>query len=143
MRIGVTGTTKGAMPQQLAELSKLLHSFSFTELHHGDAIGVDAQAHSIVSEIRDDGDYRVPRITIHPPDNDVKRAFCEGADEVWLPKPYLKRDTDVASNSDLLIAVPDTREEQLRSGTWATVRRARQLGRLIIRISPGGVIELG
>jgi hypothetical protein len=49
---------------------------------------------------------------------------------------------DIVVESELLIATPKEVKEQLRSGTWATVRRARKVGIPIILITPdGGTID--
>jgi predicted Rossmann fold nucleotide-binding protein DprA/Smf involved in DNA uptake len=131
---------------QEERLRELLYSWEFTELHHGDAIGVDELAHKMAAARRNALARAGTRLTIisHPPVNDSKRAFCEDADEVCVPKDYLERDRDIAAESDVLIALPSTADEQRRSGTWATVRYARKLGRvLIIRINPDGSVTFG
>lgn len=47
-------------------------------------------------------------------------------------KPYLERNKDIANEGiDGLIAAPSGWVEELRSGTWATVRYARKLKRTI------------
>lgn len=127
-------------------LRVLLLSFSFSELHHGDCMGVDALTHAIALAKRVTTSTRpaLPVIHIHPPVNPAQRAFCGGDDVIIHPeKPYLERDRDVAA-VDILIAVPHTAAELVRSGTWATVRIARSLRTvLIIRINPDGTIEFG
>ena len=45
MKIGFTGTQKGMTHHQLIKLLDELCSYSNIELHHGDCIGADAQAH--------------------------------------------------------------------------------------------------
>ena len=48
------------------------------------------------------------------------------------PKPYLKRNEDIVNKCDVLIACPiDKNKEILRSGTWATIRKARKLNKTI------------
>lgn len=41
-----------------------------------------------------------------------------------VPGGYLKRDDALVEGADLLLAFPETMHEKLRSGTWATIRRA-------------------
>ncbi len=41
---------------------------------------------------------------------------------------YLKRDSFTVSKIDRLLAFPRTSKSELRSGTWATIRRARDAG---------------
>lgn len=47
-----------------------------------------------------------------------------------MPKgtDYMARNDRMVELAELLVAFPSTREEQQRSGTWATVRRARKRG---------------
>ncbi len=56
-------------------------------------------------------------------------------------KPYLERNRDIVDASEVLIACPSTREEVMRSGTWATVRYARKKGMKITLIFRDGTCE--
>jgi cytosine/uracil/thiamine/allantoin permease len=75
---------------------------------------------------------------------DAKRAFCDrrwsaAADFTVLePGPYLWRNHQIVDATAALLACPFEFEEQLRSGTWATVRYARTLGRPIRFFWPDG-----
>lgn len=40
---------------------------------------------------------------------------------------FLDRDDAMVEEGDILVAFPFSRKEQMRSGTWATVRRARKI----------------
>lgn len=54
-------------------------------------------------------------------------------------KPPLERDEDIAIDCDVLVACPRGPESTLpRSGTWATIRRARKWKRRIIIVWPDG-----
>jgi predicted Rossmann fold nucleotide-binding protein DprA/Smf involved in DNA uptake len=55
------------------------------------------------------------------------------------PLPYLERNHAIVNESDFLIAAPDG-PETLRSGTWATVRYARKVGKRVLVIMPNGEI---
>jgi hypothetical protein len=141
MRLGVTGTRHGITNQQLLRLQDLIISSAATELHHGDCQGADAVAHFTVLNSRAgrlvSGFPRIDLI-VHPPDRDAWRAFCQGYDFIRDPLPYLARDDALVNESDLLIAAPRTTVEETRSGTWATVRRARKQYLPIIIVSPDG-----
>jgi hypothetical protein len=120
MIIGYTGTQAGMSDRQMSALYthlSLLHPGS--EFHHGDCIGGDEEAHGIAMSFG-------LRIVIHPPINSRKRAFCKGAAVVLEPKDYIPRNHDIVDAIELLIAAPKTDGEELRSGTWATVRYARK-----------------
>ena len=116
--VGFTGTQEGMSYEQTNALRQAL--IGATELHHGDCIGADAQAHDIAREI---GGIR---IVIHPPTDPSRRAFKRG-DIIREPKPYLERNHDIVDESASLIAAPKSDVEELRSGTWATVRYARKM----------------
>lgn len=120
-RVGVTGSANGCTAAQEQTLRVLLGRFALpAELHHGDCIGVDALANTIARSLG-------WRTVGHPPTNRLRRAFCR-VDE-WRPAaPYLERNQHIVEACEVLIAVPHT-SEMLRSGTWATVRRARKLER--------------
>lgn len=62
-------------PEQRAALVQLLVGLQPTELHHGDCVGADADAHRLARE-----HLTTTRIVVHPPDNPVKRASCHGVD---------------------------------------------------------------
>ena len=134
MSLGFTGTQTGLTKAQAKNLKKALESFSEShdDFHHGDCIGADKEAHDIARALS----YR---IILHPPTSPLKRAFCD-SDICRDPLSYLERNTEIAKESDILIACPKEREEQLRSGTWSTVRRARKQNRNILILFPDGFI---
>lgn len=135
-RIGFTGTQEGTtdIQRRLFELLyRHLARSSETEFHHGDCIGADEQADFIVSTL---GAYRVS----HPASNANKRAWTK-ADEERKPKPYLERNRDIVADTQVLIAMPKGKEE-LRSGTWATIRYARKAGKPIYIIYPNGAVHI-
>jgi len=45
-------------------------------------------------------------------------------------KPFIERDHDIVDETEAMIAVSRTYEEQTRSGTWTTVRYAKAQGRI-------------
>lgn len=130
MIVGVTGTRAGCTTLQKRLLTQWMPEI--TELHHGDCIGVDAEAHALALR------YEIP-IVIHPPTNPTYRAWCEGAILVHPEKPYLVRDHDIVDICELLLGVPKG-PEKLRSGTWATIRYARKINRPRSIIHTGGII---
>lgn len=147
MKVGFTGTQKGMSKEQrraLAQTFKELYiDNDFDEFHHGDCIGADEEAHDLVRELFC-GDALVPNgnveIIIHPPIVYSKRACCDG-DDILEPKPYLERNHGIVDATEMLIACPKEYEEQLRSGTWATVRYARKRGKWIVVVFPDGTVK--
>lgn len=134
IRIGFTGSQSDPTVQQLDSFSRLLSELfqPGSEFHHGDCIGSDSAAHDCAREYR---------IVVHPPTNPAKRAFRIG-DEIHIELPYLVRNRNIVDQTELLIAMPSTTYERLRSGTWSTVRYARKQNRIIIKIFPDGQVEL-
>ena len=134
IKVGFTGTREGMTPKQCMKMHEMLGVLSnkgeeLLEFHHGDCLGADKDAHveAILSEV-------VYKIVLHPPSNDRLRALCNVNIATPLrvlvtvekPRPYLLRNQDIVDSSDVLIAAPKEKEEVLRSGTWATIRRARE-----------------
>ena len=130
MKIGFTGSRHGMTKRQRDALRVLLTTglWQKPELHHGDCIGADSEAHGYAK-------YYGLRIVIHPPDVDRVRAGCNG-DAKRRPKPYLQRNRDIVDETDCLVAAPATMREQARSGTWSTIRYARKLGRPVHILEP-------
>lgn len=122
MRVGFTGSQHGMSAKQKAALRVLLVELKPEELHHGDCIGADAEAHTIARELN------IP-VVVHPPNDPKKRAFVRDAD-VWLiPAPYLVRNRAIVNATFVLIVAPQTDTPKVRSGTWSTWRYAKTLKR--------------
>lgn len=120
-------------PEQREACARTLFRLSPDELHHGDAIGRDSEAHELATN-------QDIRVVIHPPVNPSNRAFCEGS-EVRAEFPYMLRNRAIVAETDLLLATPNGPEASApRSGTWRTVRYARRMGRRIVIIYPSGDI---
>lgn len=135
MNIGFTGTQRGMTIKQLEKVFHILIENIGSFSHHGDCIGADAQFHFLAVAVGS-------RVVIHPPDNPSKRAYCYYATEIREDKPYLRRNQDIVNESDILIATPGETTEQLRSGTWATIRRGRKKkGMTVYIIYPDGTTD--
>ena len=128
MIIGFTGTQRAITTDQFDRLVTLLEDLKPTQAHHGDCIGADSVFHEICLELK------IP-VVIHPPIENSKRAFCHGAKELRAAQQYLVRNHDIVDASDELIAVPGEKTEQLRSGTWATYRYAKKIGKTVYLIT--------
>ena len=129
IHVGFTGTQSGMSDRQLKAASVIVGTLSMRPwvLHHGDCIGADADMHSMA--------VGHAKTVIHPPSNPAKRAYCE-ADEVLPALPYLKRNRAIVDACDILVATPKSLQEEVRSGTWATVRYARKLKVPVILLDP-------
>lgn len=126
MNVGFTGTRYGMSALQKQALYSKLQEIKLPpsvttvadEFHHGDCIGADAEAHAIAFGLKF-------KIVIHPPDQPRLRAFCTVSFKIEVPRPYLERNKHIVDSCQLLIAAPRTNGEELRSGTWSTIRYAK------------------
>lgn len=134
-RIGFTGTRKGMVDVQKLVVLSLLERMLSSEAHHGDCIGSDEAFHALVRQM-------LPRaqIIVHPPADERQRAFCNG-DLILPPLPFRDRDRVIAASSSTLIAAPRLTHEELRSGTWATIRDAWKMGKSIVIAWPSGMVS--
>ena len=138
IHVGFTGTQRGMTPPQRAAVMRLLRGMAGLHiLHHGDCIGADAEAHAGALALG-------WSIVVHPPIVVAKRAWCTGPScEVLPPAPYLTRNQHIVDASLLVIATPGEPVEQLRSGTWATIRYARRQRKQVMIVPPDGAIATG
>lgn len=135
--VGVTGSREGMSQLQVEMVTRILCDLHTTDLHHGDCVGADKDAHMI-------GLIVGAKIHIHPPIWTKKRANCDvraGIDVIYPPKLFLARDHDIVDATSALIATPKQMTEHLRSGTWATVRYARKQRKPIYIIWPTGEVS--
>ncbi len=138
--LGFTGTQDGMTIEQVASIIELFENGDLAAVetvHHGDCIGSDA-----------DMDWLCPKLDIqvvlHPGCNargfPAKRANCLGKHiiKTYPQRKYLDRDQDIVDETEGLLATPKEYTEVLRSGTWATVRRARKKGVPVWIVYPDG-----
>ena len=137
MRLGFTGTRDGMSARQLEAVQAMLMCLEYrTIVRHGDCVGADEQLHHLAKN-------RGLRIIVHPPAHGTYRAMCtEDVYQMMEKKPNLDRNHDIVDGSTLLLACPKTEQEQLRSGTWATVRYARRKGVPVVIVAPSGKIHV-
>lgn len=113
MKVGFTGTRQGMSAAQCRQLQTVLYALrGVLEFHHGGAVGSDRQAAQLAATLG--------FVTEHPAKGDP-----------------LGRNRAIVASVDLLIAAPESDTEVLRSGTWATVRYARQAGKPVVMLSRG------
>jgi hypothetical protein len=122
MDVGFTGTQIGMSPFQM---EKFLTVFSFllpTVLHHGMCIGSDEEVEEMVHRC-------FPHVIVygHPPINKSKMSTKCRPHHILQAREYLARNKKIVDRSEALIAAPKGPEE-LRSGTWATIRYAKKQG---------------
>lgn len=131
--VGFTGTREGMTSEQIEGVDNLLMDDLITSCaHSGDCIGADEMFHKLA---------KLNGLTSHghPPLDPSKRAFCQ-FDSMEEEKDYHERNHDIVDSSDWLIACPKGYKEELRSGTWMTIRYAREKGRTGNIVWPDGRI---
>lgn len=133
MKVGFTGTREGMTLAQKHAVETLLRDLHRpgAEFHHGDCVGSDEEAAAIADEL---GFI----IHSHPPTNRSMRAFAR-ADLEYQPLDYLVRNRAIVDVSDVMVAAV-AGPEQLRSGTWSTVRYARSNARSLAVVTPDGTV---
>jgi len=130
MKIGFTGTRYGMTLKQKVNYVNKLKELNCEELHHGMCHGADNQAHEMAIL------NNIPKIVMHPStiSEAYKPYYHNSLTEVveLSKKPPLERNHDIVDATDILLATPKTKEEVLRSGTWATIRYARKKGKAVV-----------
>lgn len=147
MIVGFTGTRDGMTPAQKWALAEWLDAHPLHEFHHGACVGADEEAVGLVHNQRIDcEDEAFPpsrwwRVYAYPASGvgtAVSGPALDLSDQIHTAKPPLDRNRNiVTAGIDGLLAGPKGGEE-LRSGTWSTVRYARLLGRRIVIFWPDG-----
>ena len=146
MKIGFTGTRNGTTTQQMMQVNALLDALAWAhrhgpvssarsmEFHHGGAVDADRKAAKLARHIGYEVHWHpCPGVAL----SDVMQDDPDAVNDIWHEVfPPLTRNRDIVDVSGVLIAVPKKREEELRSGTWATIRYARKVGRLTMMVWP-------
>lgn len=135
MTIGFTGTRQidKISEGRLSLLAAWLEMYSLRNqdipgvtVVHGCAYGADTFVHERCLQ------YNIPIIG-RPTYN--RNSNLTNFMYLYLPEAPLIRNKKIVDNCDILIALPiDKDVEELRSGTWATIRYARKLNKKIIII---------
>lgn len=126
VKIGFTGNRHGLTLEQKEQIKLILDTYTNIIVSHGDCVGSDTDFHKLCVDHRTNNPNKTIIIQIFPPNNSTLRAYNQ-ADILADEKPYLERNKDIIKNSSILIACPiDKNNEELRSGTWSTIRQARK-----------------
>jgi hypothetical protein len=155
VHVGVTGTRAHMPPWQRHAWDQLIYAFKPTntgwgicthprakvELHHGCCKGADTEAHYLAAKYGYD-------VSLHPADGvdewQEMTLMPVGRGIAYVPKSTKDRNQAIVCISDVLLAAPRFPENDVRSkrsGTWQTVRMARDEGLLPIYYAmPDGVL---
>lgn len=135
MKLGFTGTRRGMQPaQRRAVFTAIVERVPILEFHHGDCIGADAEANECA--------LMAGAAVYQHPSTARTRAYSPGATWMAEPKAPTERDRDIVDSVELLIAAPRMFIEELRSGTWTTIRYARKKRVPLLIVWPDGTSTL-
>jgi hypothetical protein len=134
--IGFTGTRNGMTNAQKVTVTQLLQELDAALVGHGDCVGADHEFDEIAR-------FLEIRRVIFPSNIESMRAHCElrGATQITEPMKPLVRNGWIVGASVALIATPKEYQEELRSGTWSTIRRARAAKLTLYLVKPDGKTE--
>lgn len=151
MRYSVTGRAR-----ELTDREKLLVTMTIASLEDvgeittGGAYGVDTAAHQ-AAVLHHPGIFVYKRIIVPAAPHNrhlVLEANRHSESNIieWAEQgktvaaSYMIRNDRLVYHADVLIAFPETLNEETRSGTWATIRRARKAAREV-RIYPLSLVS--
>lgn len=156
MILGFTGTRKGLTPAQRAQLPSVLvvqpllkssdGMFGIDPIRtlHGGAAGADQEFHDWLMEATPWMSVP-PLIEIYPTEDRAQLWYSRDSRQVnWCVHPGsdpLTRNRIIATRCDALLACPAEATEQLRSGTWSTVRYARKASKPVTLLLPDGKVR--
>lgn len=142
-KIGFTGSREGPTKEQRDMWGYVCKELIGIEAHNGCAIGVDRY---VALNPTKQAQKRNWTAVFWPANQDglnwaadVGRAYVKYG-LLREVRPPLERNKCIVTESHGLIAMPITIEEQVRSGTWATIRYARKMGKPVLVIGPNGDI---
>jgi len=149
MDVVFTGTRNGTTPEQAGSIATALRELrELKDLHHGACVGADEHFHLLGTESRAKDIYIYPAFK----PGHAMRAVCHNSIDYWqlmnMPMPidplyrnrYMLKTVNDRKEDCILIACPRGNREELRSGTWATIRYARKIGMRVGIIWPDGVV---
>jgi len=123
IHVGFTGTREGMTTHQLNAVQMVLAILAAHEAitaHHGVCKGADTEFHNLCLPL-------TSLIEGHPSNLKGTQGKCPGLSTLHAPKDPLERNADIVYASGIMLAAPATDKEIQRSGTWATVRKTKNL----------------
>lgn len=147
MKMSFTGTQRGMTKFQKEELAKRLIGCS--ELCNGACIGADEEAIEIALKEGIRIFHLYPSYIVNKQSAVVKAGSTMGEYKEFELEPWgkirikieqtaapLTRNLKIINESEVLIACPKEHKHTLRSGTWATIRKAWHAKKRVVIIPP-------
>lgn len=114
-----TGTRKGMNGAQSLLMGRILKAGAPLVLRHGAAYGADRETHALWRELE------LPLADVWPADEKSAALFRGQPRVVVHPvMPPLDRNVEMVKRSRFIVGAPHTNQEEQRSDTWHTLRRA-------------------
>lgn len=136
-KLGFSGTRSGMNSNQLFVFWDQFAVAKYSEFHHGDCVGADADAHKAFRLFEPQ-----VKIIIHPPVDEKLRAFCEG-DEIRKQNTHFARNRNIVDSTDEMVITPYQDEWQDHGGTWYTHDYAVKNNKRVWIIWPNGKLAFG
>lgn len=134
MMLTFTGTQRGMTAFQLEQVYHRLKTWSpnLVAIHHGGCTGADTEFHEACYELS-----LLKLVHVWPSNLPKKQGRLVGSGfKVNSPSDPLFRNKAMVERSGIVLATPGEHYELLRSGTWATIRYAKELGMAVDVIFP-------
>lgn len=143
MRVGFSGTRAGMTSEQYREVRGWVAArlASIVAVHHGCCVGADVDFHNICVDLG-----LIKLIQLHPSNNRGTNKLLElrqmaDVAKIWPEGEPLERDQVIVSCSSVLLITPQSDDEVVRSGTWATKRKADRMRVPVIHFRVEGEVE--
>ncbi len=138
-KVGFTGSRDGLSQPQKTAIRQWLKANPPTEIHHGGAIGADGEFAEAAVDAVAIGE-ELPNEVCHPSNLKGTQMQACTAEEIRKPLPPLKRNQNIVNSVDVMLASPKGPEE-VRSGTWSTIRFAKKQKKPLFIFWPDGTVE--
>ncbi len=135
--VGFTGSRDGMTIDQEESVFELLEQRKdkIRYVVHGGCVGADKQFHDMCIRLK------IP-VHIMPCNLKDTQAKCEKAAKIYPERPPLSRNKKIVVAASVILAAPAQRGEILRSGTWSTIRYAKNAKKKLAIIYSDGCIQL-
>ena len=126
--ISFTGPARRLTEPEVDRITAVVEASPADLYVSGAAYGVDTAAALAAYVHRGCVRLAVPRGEVYNTDLVHIAEQMPGWEIEYVDGGYMARNDRLVELATVLLAFPETQEEQLRSGTWATIRRARKAG---------------
>jgi hypothetical protein len=140
MIVGFAGPREGLLSVQHESLRRIAAKLSLSVFVHGGSYGSDTLAHYAFRSAHP----TIP-IIVMPATKDngsIVTAPYGDLNIILQPRGPLERNDMIVTVITGLVAAPKMMTEELRGGTWYTIRRARKKGVPILFVWPDGTTSI-